>query len=303
MAALGRIPSKWENFEVALEAFNDMIEDQRQALKAKVADDIEICRKDLGAFRGRWETLRPREITKWDDSAVEEIFENIAEWKVELDALAKTAATLKASCDHFDVPAPTFEGLEDLESEFNATEAEWSQLKKFNSELGELKRRDWISFRASVFEAEDLARAWLDSMKGKARGEVLDHIAEVCGGIRKSIPALKFMRGEPFKEEHWQSLMRKLGMPKGTSIQNLTFGHFVDVIDNVAENLQFAKEMTSRAQGEVTIREAILELKAWSETAGINMLEHTEMGRMTPLIKDWKDLLLELATTNLSLAL
>ena len=102
----------------------------------------------------------------------------------------KLQPRLRRGCDHFDVPAPTFEGLEDLESEFNATEAEWSQLKKFNSELGELKR-DWISFRASVFEAGDLARAWLDSMKGKAR-EVLDHIAEVCGGIRKSIPALKF---------------------------------------------------------------------------------------------------------------
>ena len=33
---LVQLPSRWENFEIAMEAFNDMIEEQREALKGEV---------------------------------------------------------------------------------------------------------------------------------------------------------------------------------------------------------------------------------------------------------------------------
>ena len=75
------------------------------------------------------------------------------------------------------------------------------------------------------------------------------------------------MRGEPYKEEHWAELFNRLKMPKGVSIQTLTFQHFLDSIDLVAKNGRYAKDMTARAQGEVTIREALLEIKAWAAAA------------------------------------
>jgi dynein heavy chain 2, cytosolic len=55
-------------------------------------------------------------------------------------------------------------------------------------------------------------------------------------------------------------------------------------------------------QGEVTIREALQELVAWGQTAEVKLTEHEQDGRQTPLIKDWKDLFLELGDKQSLLA-
>ena len=53
--------------------------------------------------------------------------------------------------------------------------------------------------------------------------------------------------------------------------------HFFDSIELVIKNGRFAKEMTARAQGEVTIREALLEIKAWARAAEVKMMDHEEL--------------------------
>ena len=48
------------------------------------------------------------------------------------------------------------------------------------------------------------------------------------------------------------------------------------------------------------IREALLELRAWRETAQLTLFEHEESGRVTFLITEWKEVFLELGD-NMSL--
>ena len=49
------------------------------------------------------------------------------------------------------------------------------------------------------------------------------------------------------------SLQGKLGLDRGVSLENLTVGHFISVLDRLADPalLQFVKHLQSRAQGEV----------------------------------------------------
>lgn len=113
-----------------------------------------------------------------------------------------------------------------------------------------------------------------------------------CDAIRRANNALKFVRGDPFKEEHWTAMFKKLGMPKGVKLETLTVGHFLDVLDAIAANIAWLKDLHSRAQGEVTLREALQEVKAWLDTTEFKLMEHASAaaGRKTPLIREWKDL-------------
>ena len=104
----------------------------------------------------------------------------------------------------------------------------------------------------------------------------------------------------PFNDEHWTELFRKLKIPKGVRIDNLNVGHFLEVSEAVAENLAFCKNLTSRATGEVRIREAMAELKSWCTEIQFNLIEHNELNRNTPLITDWKELFTALGD-NMSL--
>lgn len=77
--------------------------------------------------------------------------------------------------------------------------------------------------------------------------------------------SLKYCRGEILSSDHWLTLFRILGMPKGTTLEHLRFGDFLNVHKKIGENLEALKNLNERAQGEITIREAIQELELWAE--------------------------------------
>lgn len=52
----------------------------------------------------------------------------------------------------------------------------------------------------------------------------------------------------------------------------------------------------------MTIREALQELVAWSQTAELKLVDHEENGRRTSLIRDWGDVFLELGDKQSLLA-
>ena len=43
------------------------------------------------------------------------------------------------------------------------------------------------------------------------------------------LPLLKYVRGEVLSPEHWQQLFQMLDMPRGTTLEKLTFGDIVAV--------------------------------------------------------------------------
>jgi dynein heavy chain 2 len=135
------------------------------------------------------------------------------------------------------------------------------------------------------------------------------HLTDQLEDIKHAMPALKYCRGDPFKEDHWTELLQgKLRLPSNVRLENLTCGHFLLALDRLADPsmVSFVKHLQSRAQNEVMIREALQELVAWSQTADLSLLDHeleTDNGiKKTSLIKDWKDLFLELGDKQSLLA-
>jgi dynein heavy chain 2 len=55
------------------------------------------------------------------------------------------------------------------------------------------------------------------------------------------------------------------------------------------------KELAEKAQGEVTIREAINELRVWCENTEFVLTEHSSNGRKTPLIREWKEVITQVS--------
>lgn len=53
---------------------------------------------------------------------------------------------------------------------------------------------------------------------------------------------------------------------------------------------------------QVTIREALQELAAWSQTSELKLVDHEENGRRTAIIKDWANVFLELGDKQSLLA-
>ena len=47
------------------------------------------------------------------------------------------------------------------------------------------------------------------------------------------LPLLKYVRGEVLSTDHWHELFRMLGMPRGTTLEKLTFGDIVSASEEI----------------------------------------------------------------------
>ena len=102
---------------------------------------------------------------------------------------------------------------------------------------------------------------------------------------------IKLCVGESFEREHWRRLISILDMPKEVTFDNMKFKHLVDSVPVMIKKSKEIKELSDKAQGEVTIREAIRELRVWCESAEFTLTDYDSNGRRTPLIKEWKEVM------------
>jgi dynein heavy chain 2 len=97
--------------------------------------------------------------------------------------------------------------------------------------------------------------------------------------------------GEAFEKEHWKTLFNIINLPRDVTIEKLNFGHILGADKLLLQKEQEIKDLAQRAQGEVTLREAINELRVWCDTTDFTLTEHKSNNRATPLIKEWKELM------------
>ncbi len=60
---------------------------------------------------------------------------------------------------------------------------------------------------------------------------------------------LKWVRGEPLSQDHWLDMFRLLGLPKGTTLEKLTFGDIISVADAIVINAAAIKVMLDISNG------------------------------------------------------
>ena len=49
------------------------------------------------------------------------------------------------------------------------------------------------------------------------------------------VPVLKYVRGEHLSQDHWLDMFRMLGLPRGTTLERLTFQDFLNVANTIVE--------------------------------------------------------------------
>ena len=292
---------RWDDFDIALEAFNDMVEEQKVALKSTLEEEVVTLNMNIDKFGSRWKQLKPTDVKSWEKDEIQRVFASLEDWKKQFDELQTAAETLMNNCVTFQMAKPRFDGLDALLEDFGDTSRSWDLLKDFYAEMDEIASQDWLAFSTNVYVLQDVAQKWADTLKTTYANGIFDavgeHIIGIVDKIKKSIPALKYCRGEPFKEDHWTELLQgKLKMPHTVRRESVLVQHFLDKLDIIMEpsTLSFVKNLQARALGEVQIREALQELRAWERAAEVSLLTQEESGRRVPLMKDWKDLFLEM---------
>ena len=57
------------------------------------------------------------------------------------------------------------------------------------------------------------------------------------------LPLLKYVKGEVLSPEHWHEMFLMLGLPKGTTLEKLSFGDILSCADDIVGNADRLKEL------------------------------------------------------------
>ena len=287
---LAALTSRWEELELTLDAFNDRIEDQMTHLRGQMAGRVTELQGSVQKFSARWFELKPKKLETNNRDEMMEVIARVKEWQSEFEEVTSASEKLVLDCEHFSIAPPQLVGLEDVKADIEAYVSSCAVFEGYMAELDTLAKEDWISFRQRLWEFDDFVASWGEKSKACPPGTVADHLRNELSRFRDVAPLLRFVRGEAFQPEHWATLVRKLGLDPALKIDKLCFSHFLEAAQALADNAEEVRTLNARAQGEVAIREAVQEVRNWSQEASFSLTEHDENGRQTPLIKDWKDL-------------
>eukprot|EP00928_Gymnodinium_smaydae_P079340 TRINITY_DN632_c0_g1_i3.p1 TRINITY_DN632_c0_g1~~TRINITY_DN632_c0_g1_i3.p1 ORF type:complete len:2255 (+),score=688.11 TRINITY_DN632_c0_g1_i3:125-6889(+) len=288
---LGDMHQKYEEFQLRLEAFEQLANELREELKGKMDQRIQNMNAEIEKFASRWQSLKPKTAT---DCSIDEARKNAAamqEWQGEWEGLKEQIETLKGDCADFGLPEPSLVDMAAVEDDLNKQAQSWALFEEYTMQLEEMMSQTWLEFRPRLFTIQDLTTEWLTKLKDVPRDSVTHLLAQQVQRMGTAYPGLKAMTGEPYERDHWKILFGLLKMPNDTKLETLTFRMVVERLDIVVEKVDDIKELTSRAIGEVNIRDAVMEVAAWFEQTEFSFLDHQVKGGTVPLIKDWKDLL------------
>uniref|UniRef100_A0AC34Q440 Dynein heavy chain linker domain-containing protein n=1 Tax=Panagrolaimus sp. JU765 TaxID=591449 RepID=A0AC34Q440_9BILA len=193
-------------------------------------------------------------------------------------------------CEQFGLEIPEFSILDEMEKDLQEYENNYLLYEKFNTELEKLGSEEWILFRSKTYLFDEFLQYWQDHLKSVPATPVTVRLQKDMEQMREFSACLKYCRGEMLSGDHWLELFRLLKLPKGTTLEKLTFTDLIGVQTAVIENVEQLKNLNSRAQGEVTIREAIQELEVWAAQAEFNLTEYKHSnGTTIKIIKEWKE--------------
>ena len=294
------LDSDWENLSTKLEQLEAHLEIQKDNLKVQIVHRISDFGSKAEAFRERWFEFKPRGIPQGESTL---IMNKLEDDYRSLEELKEEGEQLRMDCEHFSMERPEFPVLDEVAADIEVTREAWSRIGDFNKERNELAGRDWILIRGKLYEFDDFLAKWDQKVRSSENKDaVAVMLLEQIEEYKKALPALKFCRGEGWEGSHWAQLFSMLRFPtkgpEAVTRENLTLQHFLDRAELLIEKLDDLKKLHSQAQGEVTLREALHQLKVWGLDRRFSTIKHNiagPRGGSVSLIKDWKDLFTEVA--------
>ncbi|TNN71607.1 Cytoplasmic dynein 2 heavy chain 1 [Liparis tanakae] len=292
--SLSSLRGKWDKLELVMESHQLMIKDQVEVMRGNASGRIDAYRGDLERFKARWDQLKPRDqaLEAGDPAALLACLQSIRGQQLEFQELELERRQLLEDCTYFDLGSPDFSLAEKTRMDMEACSQMWGLYEEWQQGFTEKAQEDWISFRSKTYVFEEFLFAWHDRLRKLEQPTAMSvKLQAEVDKYKNMVPVLKYVRGEHLSQDHWLDMFRLLGLPRGTTLERLTFSDLLAVANTIVEKALELKDLNSRAQAEVAIREALRELDLWGAAATFSLTDYTDSSRRSlTLIKDWKDI-------------
>lgn len=305
---LTTLSSKWKDFETMIGSYSSMLEEQKDEIKNEMFSKMSGLNDRLEKFYSKFQSNRLDSNYMPDkDTDLKELANGIKNNYLEFSEIEKEIQIIINDCKNFDLELPDLSSYDRIKDDLNYDKQKWTTFFDFNEEFLKMQKEEWLGIRHKAFGLiQDFVLSYSDKMKKRQNKDfIYMHIMKELNTVRESLNVYKFLIGDNFERDHWKTLFNLLKIDNKVTKESLLFGHFLEKTDLLVQKQNDIRNLYTRAQGEILIRNSMSELMAWFESAEFIFLEYTHnnqnkdntkvKNKVTPLIKEWKDMMNEIS--------
>ena len=278
-----QISDEWSAFEEILNRKARLVEDQTDALRAKIAAEDSLISERVKEAAAQWQEDKPVSGTLPPDEAgalLRSFQTKFEKLQSEMQTVSQAKEALGLPFTKDDNVAATLEEVHDFQSV-------WSALSTIWQSINELRETLWTSvqprkIRQSLEGLVKMAKEMPSRMRQYA---AFEHVQSVLKQFIKANALLGELKSDAVRERHWAKIFKALKPSKRYSEVSMTLGDVWDL--QLVSSEAIIKDVILQAQGELALEEFVKQVRDTWQNYSLDLVMYQNKTR---LIRGWDDL-------------
>ncbi|KAH8681293.1 dynein heavy chain, N-terminal region 1-domain-containing protein [Xylariales sp. PMI_506] len=259
-----QVDSQWDALNELLNRKAKIVQDQTDALKAKIIAEDKVVMDKIAEIATQWNEEKPVSGT----IAPEVASQTLSTFEARINKLQAESEMVAKAKEALDLPASPESSLSVILEEVQDFKSVWAALSTIWSSLNELRETLWSSvqprkIRSSIDGLIKMTKEMPSRMRQYA---AFEHIQNILRQYLKVNSMLGDLKSEAIRDRHWTKIWKSIKPGRRYSPVSMTLGDVWDL--NLIATEVIVKEVIREAQGEMALEEFLKQVKdIWNNFA------------------------------------
>ncbi|RYP75736.1 hypothetical protein DL771_002223 [Monosporascus sp. 5C6A] len=278
-----QVDSQWEALNEILARKSKIVQDQTDALKAKIIAEDKVVVDKITEIVVQWNEEKPVSGT----IAPEVASATLSSFEARITKLQEETEMVSKAKEALDLPASPESSLPIILEEVQDFKSVWAALSTIWKSLNELRETLWGSVQPRKIRSsiDGLIKMTKDMPSRMRQYAAFEHIQTVLRQYLKVNSILGDLKSEAIRDRHWTKIWKEIKPGRRYSPVSMTLGDVWDL--NLVATEVIVKDIIAQAQGEMALEEFLKQVK---ETWNSYQLELVPYQNKCRLIRGWDDL-------------
>ncbi|GAB7338645.1 hypothetical protein MBLNU457_5378t2 [Dothideomycetes sp. NU457] len=278
-----QVDHEWTALNEVLERKSKIIDDQTDALRAKITAEDKVVSQRIIDLTAEWNEEKPVSGTIQPEEAVS----SLNKFDTAFTQLHDQVEMVSRAKEALDLPPSSEGNIATLMEEVQDFKSVWANLKTIWDGIGDLKEQLWSAIQPRKLRQslDNLVKMSKDMPSRMRQYAAFEHVQTVLRGLIKVNPLLSDMRSDAVKERHWLRIFKALKPNKRYSPSAMTLGDVWDLQLGPSEVI--IRDVIAQAQGEMALEEFLRQVRDTWQNYTLDLVNYRSKCR---LIRGWDDL-------------
>lgn len=278
-----QVDHEWTALNEILDRKIKVVEDQTDALRAKILAEDKVVSQKVGDVIASWNDEKPISGTIPPNEASA----TLGSFETRLTNLRSESDMVFKAKEALDLPSSSDTSLDAILEEVRDFMSVWAALSTIWKSLNDLRDILWNSMQPRKLRQsiENLIKMTKDMPSRMRQYAAFEHIQSVLRQLLKVNPLLSEMKSEAVRERHWVKIYKALRPGKRYSHISMSLGDVWDL--QLATSEAVIRDIVAQAQGEMALEEFLKQVRDTWQNYSLDLVNYQNKCR---LIRGWDDL-------------